>query len=133
MGFSSQQYKKEDRGTKTAINPVWRGIGCILLIIVPIMSWLIAGLVLQSKLKASFPYVFSQIIAIPRTQIIDIDKIIVPINNLFISSHLYFGQVFLTIIFSFIGFGIIGFIYAVLYRMVGPSRFGPYDWPPNKL
>jgi hypothetical protein len=133
MGFSSQQYKKEQQVKKYAVHPVWRGIGCILLLLVPIMSWYIAGLFLESNKKIALPYIFSQVLTIPRTHIAELDRLIIPINHYLTSTHFMFGQVFLMVIFSFIGFGILAFIYAIIYKMAGPSRYGPFDWPPNKL
>jgi hypothetical protein len=41
------------------------------------------------------------------------------------------GQLFFTVILSFIGFGVLAFAYAILYKMAGPPRYGPFDIPPN--
>ncbi|NJD60955.1 MAG: hypothetical protein C3F13_11500 [Anaerolineales bacterium] len=133
MGFSMQQYKKGHEEERYKIHPIWRGIGCILLILVPIMSWYIATLFLESNKKVVLPYEFSQVISIPRIHVAAVDKIIVQANQYFSNTHFMFGQIFLTVIFSFIGFGIIALLYGIIYRMTGPPRYGPFDVPPNKV
>jgi hypothetical protein len=133
MGFSAQQYRKTGKERPWQIHPVWRGIGCLLLILVPIMAWFAADLVLKSNLSRFFPYEFTRVIVIPFTHIAEVDKLIVQVNYYFQNTQFLFGQVFLTIIFSFIGFGIIALLYAIIYRVAGPPRYGPFDIPPNKV
>ena len=133
MGFSSQQYKKNSKERPWQIHPVWRGIGCVLLLLVPIMSWFAAQLFLESSLKTTLPYAFTKAAVIPYTQITSVDNFIVQVNRYFQNTNFMLGQVFLTVIFSFIGFGIIALLYAMIYRIAGPPRYGPYDIPPNKI
>ncbi|MFZ2096164.1 MAG: hypothetical protein WAV05_05945 [Anaerolineales bacterium] len=131
MGFSSQQYHKERQERPWKIHPIWRGIGCILFLLVPIMSWFGTTLFLQSNTRIALPWELTKVVAIPYTHIYQIDKLIVQINQFFDATGFVFGQLFFTIIFSFIGFGIMAFAYAVLYKMAGPPRYGPFDVPPN--
>lgn len=133
MGFSSQQYRKGNKERPWTIHPVWRGIGCLLLLLVPIMAWFAAGLVIKSSLSSLFPYEFSQVIVIPFIHVAALDKLILQANYYFQNTNFMFGQVFLTVIFSFIGFGIIALLYAIIYRVAGPPRYGPFDIPSNKI
>jgi hypothetical protein len=133
MGFSSQQYRKDRQERPWKIHPAWRGIGCILFLLIPIMSWVIATLLLQSNLKIPLPYQMMQVVAIPFTHIREIDKVILSINQYFDATGFVFGQLFLTIIFSIIGYGIMAFLYAVLFGIAGPPRYGPFDVPPSRI
>jgi hypothetical protein len=133
MGFSSQQYQRQKEQKPWKINPVWRGIGCLLLLLVPIMSWYATELFLQSNQNIALPWELTKVVAIPYTRIADIDRLILLINGYFASTGFVFGQLFFTIIFSIIGFGVMAFLYAVLYRVAGPPRYGPFDVPPNKV
>ena len=133
MGFSSQQYRRQKDQKPWKINPVWRGIGCVLLILVPIMAWFATTLFLQSNQKLVLPWELTKVVAIPYTRVSEIDQVILPINRYFASTGFVFGQVFFTIIFSIIGFGVMAFLYAILYRVAGPPRYGPFDVPPNKV
>ena len=133
MGFSTQQYRRQKDQKPWKINPVWRGIGCVLILLVPIMAWFATNLFLQSNEKMVLPWELTKVVAIPYTKISEIDQVILPINRYFASTGFVFGQVFFTIIFSVIGFGVLAFLYSILYRVVGPPRYGPFDVPPNKV
>lgn len=133
MGYSAQKYHREREQRPWKIHPVWLGIGCALLILVPIMSWFGTTLFLQSNEKIVLPKELTIIVNIPYTHIVQIDRIIISINRYFESTGFVFGHVFFTIIFSFIGFGLISVIYAVMYRVGGPPRYGPFDVPPNSV
>lgn len=133
MGFSSQQYRREQAQRPWKVNPVWRGIGCIMFLLIPIMSWVGSTMFLQSNKKIILPWELSTVIAIPYTHVTEIDKLIVPINQYFASIHLVFGQLFFTIIITFIGYGVLAFIYSLLYKIAGPPRYGPFDVPPNSV
>jgi hypothetical protein len=133
MGFSAQQYRQPRDQRPWKIHPVWRGIGCALLVLVPIMSWYATSLFLHSNEKVVLPWELTRVVTIPYTRVAQIDKVIVQINRYFDSTGFVFGQIFFTIIFSIIGFGVIAFLYAILYRVAGPPRYGPFDVPPNRV
>ena len=133
MGFSTQQYKRGRQERPWKVHPVWRGIGCILLLIIPIMSWYATTLFLQSNTKVVLPPELTRVVVIPATHVTEIDKVIFQVNHYFDRVHFVFGQIFFTVIFSIIGFGILAFLYAILFRIAGPPRYGPFDVPPNKV
>jgi hypothetical protein len=133
MGFSSQQYRRGQKEKPWKVHPVWRGIGCVLFLLVPIMSWYGITLFFQSNKKIVLPWELTTVVAIPYTHITEIDKVITPINRYFAATGLVFGQIFFTIILSVIGFGVLAFVYSLLYRVAGPPRYGPFDVPPNRV
>ncbi len=133
MGFSSQQYRRENAERRWKVNPVWRGIGCVLFILIPIMSWYGTTLFLHSNFKIELPWELSTVVAIPYTHVVEIDRVIAPINRYFASTGFVLGQLFFTIIFTFLGYGVMAFVYALLYKVAGPPRYGPFDVPPNSV
>jgi hypothetical protein len=133
MGFSAQQYKKGSKERPWKVHPIWRGIGCVLILLVPIMSWFVAQVYLDSKLSSTLSYDLTRVVVIPFTHIRTLDRLILEANYYFQDVHFILGQVFLTVIFSVIGFGIIALLYAIIYRVAGPPRYGPFDIPPNKI
>jgi hypothetical protein len=133
MGFSAHKYQREREQRPWKIHPVWRGIGCALLLLVPIMSWYGTKLFLQSNEKVVLPWELTTVVTIPYTHVGEIDKMIGEINHYFNATGFVFGQIFFTIIFSIIGFGLIALIYAIMYKVAGPSRYGPFDVPPNRV
>src|SRR4030042_6366584 len=112
MGFSSQQYRRQKDKKPWKINPVWRGIGCVLILLVPIMAWFATNLFLQSNEKIVLPWELTKVVVIPYPKISEIDQVILPINRYFVSTGFVFGQVFFTIIFSGVGFGVLASLYA---------------------
>ncbi len=133
MGFSSQQYRKNQQERRWRINPVWRGIGCFLFLLIPIMAWVAATLVLQNYQNIALPYGMTQVVTIPFIHVREIDKIITQVNQYFIATGFMTGQLFLTVIFVFVGLGIMAFFYAILYKIAGPPRYGPFDVPPSSV
>lgn len=133
MGFSAQKYHKEQQERRWKINPVWRGIGCFLIILVPIMSWFAAQLFLQTNYRIALSSEMTKIIAIRYSGVAEIDKLIASVNSFTAANNLTTGQFLFTAILMFIGFGLLSVIYAILYRIVGPPRYGPFDIPPGSM
>ena len=99
------------------VHPVWRGIGCLMMIIIPVLSYAGAVLIVQENVKQGWlpvPAEFSRAIAIP-----------------FLGNVEYlFANLLVTIVLSLIGFGIFTSLYSLMYSMLGPSQYGPLDSPP---
>ncbi len=138
MGFSSQQYRKEQKERPWKINPAWRGIGCILFLLVPVMAWVGASLLLQTYQNVPLPGEMNRVFAIPfiriaGTVISEINGYILQINHYFQAIGFKTGQLFFTVIFMFVGYGIMAFVYAMMYKVAGPPRYGPFDVPPNSI
>ncbi len=132
MGFSAQKYQREHQQRPWRVHPVWRGIGCALILLIPIMSWFGAIVFLQSNTVIVLPPELTNVVTIRvTTHIHEIDNVILNINNYFKAQNLVTGQLFFTVIFAFLGFGIMALLYALMYRMAGPPRYGPFDVPPN--
>lgn len=100
------------------IHPIWRGIGCLMLILIPIMSYAGATLLVQANRTQRWlpmPPELAQTIFIPF------------INRGF---PYLLAILIVTVLLSLIGFGVLTFFYSLLYRAVGPGRYGPLDARP---
>ncbi len=122
--------RPENRSSK--FHPIWRGIGCLLIVIVPFMSYILALDVVRIGLKKGWPIppeLLGQIkfpVWIWKVNILTIlAAYITKINNL--GAIL---AVFLILLLMFSG--IITSLYAGFYRVVGPPRYSPIDAPPYK-
>jgi quinol-cytochrome oxidoreductase complex cytochrome b subunit len=94
------------------IHPIWRGIGWILMIVVPVLSYLGAIEVLKANsTKNWFP--------IPT-------DILSPWG----SDPLIFVKLLIALAITIVAFTIIFLIGAIINSLVGPSRYGPKDAPP---
>jgi len=114
------------------LHPVWRGIGCLTILIVPILSYASAYVTLEEGLRRGWP-IPPALLGAPRLpdliwKIPVLAQLFAPIygwNNLY--AHLA-----LTIVYIVVFAGLLSLGYAILYRFVGPPRYGPQDEPPLK-
>ena len=113
-------------------HPVWRGIGCILMIVVPIISFGLAELTVQSDWAQQYiPY---QLLGYPvMPAILWKPGFLNPILA-FIQGSAQFIRV---LVFFFFYLVVIGAFVSVgnayLYKTLGPPRYGPQDAPPPKI
>jgi hypothetical protein len=128
MGFSSARYGRQAVEEKRRkIHPIWRGIGCVLLFLVPIISFYLARLFMAAAI-VPLPIELSKPVILSFYNIGPIDSTIYRINEVF-NGELLYGDLFFTIIFMVLGFGVLSIVYGIIYRLIGPPRYGPLDAP----
>jgi hypothetical protein len=130
MGFSSirssRARQREERPWK--IHPVWRGIGCALIILVPVMAWAGADIFMEVKPFFEMPKELLDPVIIPVTPNSQANLIIDFFNRLL--SGVQYGHFFFTAVFSFLGFGVLSVLYGLFYRIAGPPRYSQFDVKP---
>lgn len=114
-------------------HPVWNALGCLMLVVVPAISIALSVVVLQviQANKWPFPY---QLMGYPRFPDFlystkGLSQLFGAIDNI---QNLY-AYIAISLIIMVIVGGILSFVYALIYRFVGPSKYGPTDAPPVKL
>lgn len=99
------------------IHPIWRGIGCLLMILVPVMAYAGAVLLVQANVSQGWVPIgteLAQTVTIPN-----------------VGSFKYlFANLLVAGILAVLGFGLIVAIYSLIYKAVGPSQLGPLDAEP---
>jgi hypothetical protein len=128
---SVQQAPRQMKSTKP--HPVWSGLGCLMIIVVLFMS-VGASAVAIDLIKANrwpFPQQLLGHVYFPRLfystdGLAYIFNAISSVNNLK-------AYIALTLVFTVILSGIVSVLYALVYRMVGPSKYGPTDAPPVRM
>ena len=123
--FETRQAEKTRQAPQ--VHPIWRGIGCLMLIIIPIMAYAAADVFYADAPGFS---VFGMPV-LPRSG--DIYDIIFyfPITD-GIAFRLSLFHIIFALLFSVIAFLIFSFIYSLVYRLAGPPKYGPTDAPPPK-
>lgn len=131
--YSSSSRKPPPKPKNRGPHAVWRGIGCLMMLIVPIISiaagygtinyaiekrWFIPYELLGTPIFPSLFYKSSGLMTIlgPLTHIPN-----------------FYAYVVASIIFILLIGGLVSLIYAIVYRFVGPSRYGPTDAPPPNI
>ena len=117
---------------KVQVHPIWRGIGCAIIILVPILSFAIAELLMPSLLDRGL--VPRQLLFTPQIPFwLWYAPPIAQATQFLFGRYAIFATLMLTVVFMIILGGIFSFVYAVMYRAVAPSRYGPMDAPPPKV
>jgi len=98
----------EKKKEKNHIHPVWRGIGCVLIVIIPILSGIAANILINSRTQFAWLIIPEEIVL---KQFKDPLILVKGVYLIIIALILYF---------------IIGLITFVLNRIFKPSR-SPYD------
>jgi len=101
------------------IHPVWRGIGCLMMILIPIISYAGAVLLVEANKDQRWvpmPFDLMRKIALPIFGSVD---------------HLL-ANLLVALVLSLIGFALLTAVYALIYRFIGPPKLGPYDAPPER-
>ena len=116
MPRTSIVHKRDKVERPWKVHPIWRGIGCILLVLIPLISWAVAELVLQTNLQElSLPPQLMKNATLP-----------------WVGEVQYFGaQALLSGIFAIVLFSLITIGYAILYSMIAPKRYGPQNAKPG--
>jgi hypothetical protein len=111
---------------------IWRGFGCLLMIIIPIISYAAGAITIQSVYE-------NRPALIPRDLLftVDVPRIFwqyLPVMAAFFQR--IFNNPFLwvnlavTVVYLLIFSGVISLIYAALFRAFGPPQYGRLDAPP---
>lgn len=108
------------------IHPIWRGIGCLMLILIPLLSLAGAQLLIDNGVLASvlgsfgFPIPadwMQELFAIPAGDV----TYSVTITTLILAGLL-----------MFVSFALLMVFYTIMYSAMGPARYGPLDAPPER-
>lgn len=114
-------------------HPIWRGIGCLMILIVPLMSYLLAVITVQIAIDQKWPMPY-QLMGYPSmppelwavSSLAPLWAFIEGQKDLY--AVLGITLVYVVFLGAFLSFG-----YALIYRFVGPPRYGPLDAPPPRV
>lgn len=130
MGYSSRKYGKQAEERPWKVHPIWRGIGCFLAVIMPLMAWAGAELFLQSNTFVPLPPELYRQVLIPMSDQGTVDAVTSAINGVLTGLKITWGTIFFTFVFLFLGYGVLSILYSILYRIAGPPRYGQFDARP---
>jgi hypothetical protein len=116
---------------KPGMNPIWRGIGCILIVIVPLISYGLTAIIIPPVLASGLmPYQILGRVQFPTWAytapvIGGIAGFISSIDNFWLLVIGFF--IMLTLLT-----GVFSILYAMVYQVVGPARYTATDAVPTK-
>lgn len=133
MGYSPRKFDRRRQERPWIVHPVWRGIGCFLFILIPIMAWAGAELFLQTNQTIKLPPELYRQVNIPLTNWGFVNVVLIAIDTFLSKLRLTYGVILFTLGFIVIGYGLISIIYGIAYKMFGPPRYSDLDAPPNSV
>jgi len=132
MGKHSS-FQKAKELPRNEIHPVWRGIGCIISILTPVISWAATMVLLDLGKSQKWPFMYglAGTIQFPAAFY---STPLVQIAANYLSGIPYLAAMILFFVLFLVLFsGIFAFLNALLYRMVGPPRYTRLDEPAPRV
>ena len=122
------KYQRKSPARQRGLNPVWRGIGCILLVLVPLLSCALASaLIPVIRDTGKLPYQLFQRPQLPawvfqQPVLRDIGNFVAGIDN-------FWGLVVLFLFILLLISGGFTLLYIIIYQRIGPSAYSALDSP----
>jgi hypothetical protein len=130
------KYNKFQRGpqkSRNTIHPVWTGIGCIMILVVPIMSWAAAVELVGFAKAQGWPVMreLSGYVHLP--DIFYNLPLISTVANYISTIPDFSGVALFFLVILLLLSGLLSFVYAMIYRVVGPPRYLADDAPAQRV
>lgn len=112
---------------------IWTGLGCLMIIIIPTISIAASYKIVNYGLahEWSLPY---QLLGTPRLpEIVYKSDALWSVFGFITKIKHFYAYAAVAGLFMILLSGIISYIYALIYRMLGPARWGPLDVPPPRI
>jgi quinol-cytochrome oxidoreductase complex cytochrome b subunit len=110
MGKYESYTTNKPKARKREIHAIWRGIGFILIILIPVLSYVGTLLLLEENAKRGWFFIPKDLIS-PYVE------------------PYFFVKIILTVVIMFVFYSIFLFIAALINRIIAPPRYGVYDVP----
>lgn len=131
MGKYSK-YQKQPTDYKKVTHPIWRGIGCLMAIVLPVLSYLSAIEYVKVGVVNGWPIPYGLLgfVKFPDWvwKVPVLNNILRPISTF----HNFYAILFFTAVFLILISGVLSLFYSIMYRVVGPPVLSPVDAPPIK-
>jgi hypothetical protein len=118
---------------KAPTPPIWRGIGCLLFLIVPAIAWILAYQTVEWALTNGWPLPY-QLIGYPTMPpLLWQLQVLVPVLYFIETQPHFYMTILVAILYIVVLSALISAIYAFIYKFVAPPQLGPYDVPQPQI
>jgi hypothetical protein len=130
MGRHTSYQREKQKALRGQIHPVMRGIGCLLFVIVPIISYGSAVLLVNYGMRNGWP-IPPNWLGTPEIHpfLWRLGGLQVVLNYIQAQNNLIANLIF-AIALTVLIFGILAIIYGFIFKLFGPPQYGPTDVPP---
>ena len=132
MGRNSMRQAKSSTPNRNVVNPYMRGIGCLLMVLVPLFAFALGDLLAEQRIGYGLlPPEWYGIMMFPPqmyklTGLSSLAVLLATKNHL--QATLFFTVIGIVVIGS-----VISVVFGYLYAIMAPSRWGPTDVPPVRI
>lgn len=133
MGKYTSQSTKREIPRNRGVHPVMRGIGCLLIVIVPILAYGVSVLIVNLGVQRNWPIPPAWLGTPTFNPLLwELQGLVVILNFLSRQTNLVANLVFASVITIVIG-GVLSVLFGYIYKLFGPSQYGPTDSPPIRV
>lgn len=133
MGKYTTYQKTPPKPRNLGVHPVMRGIGCIMMIVVPLLSYGIALLLVGYAIQQRWPLPPSWLEPIRVHPILLSLRGLEPVWNFLLRQDNLIAIVVFTIAIIVVIGGLMSVLYGYIYSLFGPPQYGPQDAPPIRV
>jgi len=130
MGKYSTYNRTPEKPRNLGVHPVMRGIGCIMMIVVPILAYGIAILLVNYAFQKGWPIPPSWYGPPTIPALLLRLRGLQPIWDFLAQQQNLTANLIFAIAITVVIGGIMSMIYGYMYTLFGPPRYGPTDVPP---
>jgi hypothetical protein len=131
--YTTRSVQAPKKSRNVGVHPVMRGIGCIMIVLVPILAYGTALLLIDYGIRHGWP--------IPPNwlQPVNVHPLLLELRGLagvwalLRRQDNFIAVVVFTIAITVLIGGIMSIIYGYIYTIFGPPRYGPQDAPPIRV
>jgi hypothetical protein len=111
--------------------PIWRGIGCLMIVIVPVISYAAADV--SMPFFADQGLVPRQLLFTPQTpDWMSVAPMVAQAYHFLFGHYGILATLLLAFVYILVISGLLSVLYAFMHQLSAPSRYGPMDAPPPR-
>lgn len=130
MGKYTSYRKQAPSVQRGQVHPIMRGIGCILLAIVPLISYGSAVLLVKYGVGKGWPIPPNWLGTPDLPSLLwRLSGLRAPLSYLQAQTNLMANLIF-AIAIAVVIFGVMSMVYGFIFKLLGPPQYGPTDAPP---
>lgn len=133
MGKYTTYKKTPPKPRNLGVHPVMRGIGCIMMIVVPLLSYGIALFLVDYGIRQGWPLPPSWLEPISIHPLLLSLGGLEPVWNFLLRQDNLIAVLVFTIATIIVIGGLMSVLYGYIYTLFGPPQYGPQDAPPIRV
>ncbi len=130
MGKYTTHSRQRPKPRNLGVHPVMRGIGCIMMIVVPILAYGIALLLVDYGMQQRWPIPPGWLEPISIHPLLLSLRGLNPLWNILLRQDNFIAMVVFTIAITVVIGSLMSVLYGYIYTLFGPPHYGPQDAPP---